>query len=472
MNCGPNLRMRSRPAVGTYWERMPVFAWLLNLIYLAVACPVIVYRMVIRRKYPAAWRVKFLGRVPRRESVGPCLWFHAVSVGEVMQIEPLLAVLARTRSDLECVISTTTPTGFEVAKKRYPGLLIFYFPLDVSWAVNAALSRINPSAIVLVELELWPNFIFAAAKRGIPIALVNGRISERSFRGYRRIRPLIGAVLKKVSMLAAQSEIYAHRLQKLGAEPSRVHITGSIKFDGAQTDRANARTFALRQVFGIHDNERVFIAGSTQAPEERIAIESYLQLRSKYSDLRLILVPRHKERFEEVARLVENEFDLPLIRRSALLAPQHNSSASPRAASCRSAPIILLDTLGELSACWGLATIAFVGGSLTRRGGQNMIEPAGYGAALLFGPNTWNFKDIVELLLAHEAAQVVNGPAELTARLDELLATPARAFELGNRARQLVAAHRGATARTVELLVPFLPSMSDRSRGDPSSRAA
>src|SRR5260370_34917590 len=147
--------------------------------------------------------------------------------------------MARNNGQLEFVISTNTPTGFEVAKKRYPGLLIFYFPFDFSWAVNAALSRINPSAIVLVELELWPNFIFAAAKRRIPVTLVNGRISERSFRGYRRFRPLIGAVLKKVSMLAVQSEIYAHRLQKLGAEPSRVHITGSIKFDVSQTYRAN-----------------------------------------------------------------------------------------------------------------------------------------------------------------------------------------------------------------------------------------
>jgi 3-deoxy-D-manno-octulosonic-acid transferase len=269
-------------------------------------------------------------------------------------------------------------------------------------------------------------------------------------------------------MLAVQSEIYARRLEELGAEPARLHITGSIKFDGVQTDRANARVTELRRIFGITEDERVLIAGSTQAPEERFAIESYLQLRSKYSHLRLILVPRHKERFDEVARLVENEFHLSLIRRSASLAPQHDSSASPRVASRGSAPIILLDTLGELSACWGLATIAFVGGSLTRRGGQNMIEPAGFGAALLFGPNTWNFKDVVELLLAHEAAQVVNGPSELTARLDELLGTPSRAVELGNRARQLVAAQRGATARTVELLVPFFPG----ARGEPPSRAA
>jgi 3-deoxy-D-manno-octulosonic-acid transferase len=451
-----------------------LFAWLLNLVYLAAVLPIIVYRMIIRRKYPAAWREKFLGRVPTRERGGPCLWFHAVSVGEVVQLEPLLEVISQYDGDLEIVISTTTPTGFEVAQKRYPGRRVFYFPLDFSWAVNAALARINPSAIVLVELELWPNFVFAAAKRGIPVMLANGRISERSFRGYAWIRLLIAAVLRRISVLAVQSEIYAERLERLGAEPPRIHVTGSIKFDRVEADRGNARTAELRRVFGIAEDERVFIAGSTQAPEERFAIESYLKLRSTHSDLRLILVPRHKERFDEVARLVENEFKLPLVRRSTSLVLENGAPPSPGAGTDRevgppgSAPILLLDTLGELSACWGLANIAFVGGSLTRRGGQNMIEPAGFGAALLFGPNTWNFKDVVELLLAQNAAQVVNGPAELTARLDDLLANPERTRELGNRARQLVAAQRGATARTAQLLVPLLPE----ARGESPSRAA
>jgi 3-deoxy-D-manno-octulosonic-acid transferase len=437
---------------------MPLLAWLLNLVYLAVAVPVIAYRVILKRKSLNAWREKFLGRVARRESTSPCLWIHAVSVGEVVQLEPLIEALSQRRSDVEIVVSTTTATGFDVARKRYPELQTFYFPLDFSWAVNAALSRIRPSAIVLVELELWPNFIFAAARRGIPVMLANGRITERSFRGYRRIRPLIAAVLNRISVLAVQSELYARRLTQLGADTARIHITGSIKFDRVEADRSNPRTMELRKAFGIGENERVLIAGSTQAPEERYAIESYLSLKPKFPDLRLILVPRHKERFDEVARLVEYEFKLPLIRRSTLLAPACDSSPGPQAASCASSrPILLLDTLGELSSCWGLANIAFVGGSLTGRGGQNMIEPAGFGAALLFGPDTWNFKDVVELLLENRAARVINGPAELTAQLDALLADPAQALELGNRARQLVAAQRGAAAQTIELLLPFLP---------------
>jgi 3-deoxy-D-manno-octulosonic-acid transferase len=449
-----------------------LFTWLLNLAYLAVISLVGPYRIFIQRKTVAGWREKLFGQVPQRTTHGRCLWLHAVSVGEVVQLQPVIEALAQSDPDLELVISTTTPTGFDVARTRYPGRQVFYFPLDFSWAVNAALSRINPSAIALVELELWPNFIFAAAKRGIPLALVNGRISERSFRGYRRVRPLIRAILSKIDVLAVQSETYAKRLAALGADRARIHVTGSIKFDGVETDRANPRTIELRRQFGLDPNQSVFIAGSTQDPEERMAIESYLQLRSKFPDLRLILVPRHKERFDEVARLVEQEFKLPLVRRSTLAqgirGDQFSSNRCPPPARL---PVLLLDTLGELSACWGVAAIAFVGGSLTSRGGQNMIEPAGYGAAVLFGPNTWNFKDVVELLLGQEAALVVHSGDELTARLDELLSDPAKTSRLGDRAQRLVTAQRGATACTVDLLSRVLPD-TGRDDGAPINRAA
>ncbi|MGE5194373.1 MAG: 3-deoxy-D-manno-octulosonic acid transferase [Deltaproteobacteria bacterium] len=471
-------------AESTSRERIPLFAWLLNLVYVALLAafsPVILFRIVARGKYRTGWSQKLLGRVPPRDGDRSCLWFHAVSVGEVLQLEPLLEALSQHDPRLEFVISTTTPTGYDVAMKRYPGRKIIYFPLDFSWAVNAALARINPTAIVLVELELWPNFVFAAARRSIPIVLVNGRISERSFRGYRRILPLMRAILKKISVLAVQSDAYAWRLIDLGADPARIHVTGSIKFDRVETDRDNPRTAALRRLFGLQEAEqRVFIAGSTQAPEERYALETYLQLLPQFPDLRLVLVPRHKERFDEVAKLVTDEFKLPLIRRSHISIDAPESSPSPRAGTAMMSggprgsalpSVILLDTLGELSACWGLADIAFVGGSLTTRGGQNMIEPAGYGAAVLIGPNTWNFKDVVELLLSHEAALVVNSAAELTAKLNNLLTDSARAADLGNRGRKIVTAQRGATSRTVELIRKEFPGCQD-SGASPEFRAA
>jgi len=452
-----------------------LFAWLLNLAYLgllAAVSPLIAFRMVVRGKYRTAWGQKLLGRVPRREGPGRCLWFHAVSVGEVLQLQPLIEGMTRLDPAIELAISTTTPTGYEVARRRFPDRHIFYFPLDFSWAVDEALSRVRPWAIALVELELWPNFVCAAAKRGIPVMLINARVSERSHRGYRRIRPLIGAVLRRISLLAVQSETYAARLKDLGASSAAMHVTGSIKFDRIETDRSNPATANLRQAFGLCGTETVFIAGSTQAPEERFAIESYVALQAKFPDLRLILVPRHQDRFDEVAHLVEDEFRLPLIRRSQSAAANGSASKAPTAAPA-DAPrpaVMLLDTLGELSACWGLATIAFVGGSLTRRGGQNMIEPAGYGAAVLFGPNTWNFKDVVDLLLADGAARIVRSPDDLTAQIDQLLSHPDAAIELGRRARRLVTSQAGAAARTIELIADLLAD--DGEARIPPSRAA
>ncbi len=454
---------------------MPLFAWLLNLAYLAIVTLVFPYRRFSQRKSIVGWREKLLGQVPQRTGTGPCLWLHAVSVGEVVQLQPVIAALAQSDPQLEIVISTTTATGFDVAGKKYPDRQIFYFPLDFSWAVNAALTRIKPSAIALVELELWPNFIFAAARRGIPLALINGRISERSFRGYRWIRLVMRAILSRIDLLAVQSETYAARLATLGADRDKIHVTGSIKFDGVETNRANPRTIELRRLFGLGERDTVLIAGSTQDPEERLAVESYLVLRSKFPDLRLVLVPRHKERFDDVARLVREEFGLPLVRRSELALGESSPWLTPSSRQdlkCGTQPpVLLLDTLGELSACWGLATIAFVGGSLTSRGGQNMIEPAGYGAAVLFGPNTWNFKDVVELLLGQDAALVVHSGQELTARIDELLSDRARIAELGARASHLVASQRGATACTVDLLKRLL-SGREADKPVPDIRAA
>lgn len=435
-----------------------MFAWLLNFAYAALilaVSPWVAYRILVQRKNRVGWGEKLLGNVSPRTSGKPCLWFHAVSVGEVLQLQPVLELLAVQRPDCEFVISTTTTTGHDVARTRYPQHRVIYFPLDFSWSVRRALLRINPTAIVLVELELWPNFIHAAAERVIPVLLINGRISERSFRGYRRLRPIIRGLLRKLSVCAMQNETYAARLKDLGANSEHLHITGSIKFDRVQTDRRNSKTLELRRVFGLNDGERVFIAGSTQPPEERYAIESYLALREKHPDLRLILVPRHKERFDEVGRLVTDEFHLPLIRRSQC--SRHTPCAVRH--GTRSVPAtLLLDTLGELSACWGLADVAFVGGSLTNRGGQNMIEPAGYGAAVLFGPNTQNFRDIVETLLSGQAAVVVRNPTELSQQLDHFLSHPEEAAAYGEKARQIVLGQRGATERTVELICRAIPA--------------
>jgi 3-deoxy-D-manno-octulosonic-acid transferase len=420
--------------------------WFLNLAYFALllaVSPVLLWRVVVVGKYRTGWREKLFGHVPRRKGQRSCLWFHAVSVGEVLQLEPVLKELRLRLPTSEFVISTTTPTGRSVAETKFPSDRVCYFPLDFSWAVREAIRRIRPAAIVLVELELWPNFILEAKRAGIPIALINGRLSERSLRGYRRLRPLVSGLLDSLHVIAVQSQTYAKRFAELGASPHKLVITGSIKFDRVLTDRHNAKTAELRAAFGIAPAEQVLVAGSTQESEESAALDTYLALRDRFPALRLILVPRHKERFDEVARLVYSR-GLPLHRRT------RGTVETPLTNLAR--PVLLLDTLGELAACWGLADIAFVGGSLTNRGGQNMIEPAGFGAAVLFGPNTQNFRDVVELLLSADAARVVRNGDELTAAVADCLANPDSARERGSRGQRLVLSQQGATLSTVEIL--------------------
>lgn len=449
--------------------------WFLNFAYLLALClawPWLLYRRLVLKKQLGNWRQKFLGMLPVRDAARPCLWVHAVSVGEVVQLGPVLDRLIQRLPDHKVWITTTTTTGHEVAKKLYPQHTICYFPLDFSWSVARALDRVNPAVIVLVELELWPNFIIEATRRQIPVVLINGRVSDRSYRSYRRIRPLLRRILPRLTLIAVQNQTYAERLIDMGAKPPQVLVTGSIKFDRVETRRDNIRTQEIHRSFDLADHETVFIAGSTQAPEEELALAAYLQLRSQFPHLRLMLVPRHKERFEEVAAVVER-FDVPLLRRSQLIqldATNRVIEAGTDMRSCGASslpPVLLLDTLGELSAAWGLAHIAFVGGSLTKRGGQNMIEPAGYGAAVLFGPHTHNFKDVVALLLDADAARVVSGPESLASMVHDLLTHPESAGEMGRRAQRLVSAQRGATQRTVELL---MDAMAPQSRQ--TSRAA
>ncbi len=423
--------------------------WILNLVYVALllaASPVLLYRRWVYGKYRDGWSEKLWGRLPERDGSRPCLWLHAVSVGEVLQLRPLMNLLTARRPGWDFVITTTTRTGLDVAKKEFAQHTVCYCPLDFSWAVRRAIARLKPSAIVLVELELWPNLVLTANRLGVPLALINGRVSEKSFRGYRRIRSLIARLLSGFELLAVQNEEYADRLRTLGAPSERLHLTGSIKFDGVKSDRSNAKTAELRQFFGLRSDERVFIAGSTQAPEESFALDTWQTLRQEFPHLRLILVPRHKERFDEVAALVTSR-GLTLQRRSNDVRGDGD--------------VLLLDTLGELGACWGLAEIAFVGGSLTQRGGQNMLEPAAFGAAVLFGPNTGNFRDLVEQLLARDAARVVRSADELTATVRTLLRDSATARDLGSRARDFVATQQGAAARTVDLLLrlPLPPAL-------------
>lgn len=454
--------------------------WLLNIIYacvIAIAAPYLLYQRLRWGKYCTGWNEKLFGRVPDLPSAAERVWLHAVSVGEVLLLRGLIAEYRRRRPHAEIVLSTTTVTGFDVAKKQYPDFVVCYCPLDFSWAVRRAIVRLKPTALVLAELELWPNLILASSRAGVRLAITNGRLSEKSFRGYRKLKPLVRWLLRKFDAIAVQNEEYATRFRTLGAMSETVVMTGSVKYDGVETDRRNPRTLEMRTSFRISDDELVFIAGSTQEPEEAHALDTWQALRQDFPRLRLILVPRHKERFEDVARLVEGR-GIPLIRRSKVggqtseVGGQRSDvtgSLNSQLSTLNAQPVLLLDTLGELGACWGLADIAFVGGSLTNRGGQNMIEPAAYGAAVLFGPNTRNFRESVQLLLAAEAACVVQHASELTDMVRKLAADQSLRAAMGQRAQTAVAAHRGATERTLEVLIPAL---SDSPHQPNAARAA
>jgi len=435
--------------------------YLLNLIYIgliAAAGPWLVVQSFRKGKYRQGYAQKFLGLVPRRISSTKCIWLHAVSVGEVNLLGTLIGRMAQARPDWQYVVSTTTMTGMALAKKKYPELTVFYCPLDFSWAVKTAIRRVRPDVLVLAELELWPNLISFARRSGARVAVINGRLSERSARGYGRIRPLVSRLLRRMDLVAVQDETYAKRFRGLGAPARAVLVTGSMKYDGAQTDRNNPATKKLRRMAGFHADDVVFLAGSTQEPEEALALDTYRQLCEEWPQLRLVLVPRHPDRFAAVAKMLDNSG--VRWRRRTDLDHQNEPSADSRPA----ARVLLVDVVGELGAWWGTAQIAFVGGSMGSRGGQNMIEPAAFGAAVSFGPNTRNFRDVVTAMLGQRAAEVVENGSELTDFVRRCLEDTPHRDALGDRARQLVARQLGATDRTVELLVDLVSEQGEETR--------
>jgi 3-deoxy-D-manno-octulosonic-acid transferase len=418
-------------------------SWLLNLVYLLVLfalSPWLVYRALRTGRYRRGLRAKLFGL---RDSLPPgAVWFHGVSVGEIHLLRQVVAAFRKRYPNLPCVLSTTTDSGLDEARRCFPDLFVFPYPFDFSWAVRRSLRAVCPRLIVLAEAELWPNFLMAARRQGVPLAVINGRMSPRSLRRYRWIKPLSRWLFGHVDLLLMQTEHYARAVRLLGVHADRVEVTGNVKFDGVLTDRQNPRTHYLRDVLEVKDGELVWIAGSTQAPEEEIALRIWQRLRTYYPNLRLFLVPRHKDRFDEVAQMLE-----------------HCGVDFARRSSCAELgkPVVLVDTTGELGALWGLADVAFVGGSLDgRRGGQNMIEPAAFGAAVVFGPHVWNFADTAARLIeAHAACQVADaGQLETVVRL--LLEDADERRRLGASARDFVLRHQGATEQTIALLGQLL----------------
>ncbi len=382
------------------------------------------------------------------------VWIHAVSVGETLSAAPLARLLRSRRPDVELFVSTVTLTGQETAAKTLGKVAdaLFYFPFDLPWTCAKFLDRVRPDVVVVLETELWPNFIAACARRGIPLVVLNARISERSFRGYRRFGFLFSRVLRSVSAFSAQTDDDARRLVALGAAPSSVAVAGNMKFDVAPP-REEASPFRAWLLEEKARGTSWFVAGSTHEGEDGQVLRALRAARDVNPAVRLLLAPRHPERFEAVAELCVRE-GLEVARRTRL----DLARPAPPAA------VVLLDSVGELLAAYAAADVAFVGGSLVPKGGHNILEPALYGVPTIVGPHMENFREIATVFTSGRAVRQVGGGAELAGELSRWASDPGPYAETGRNASELLAAFRGATGRNAAIVERALSRRSGAAR--------
>lgn len=418
------------------------------LIGLAAASPWWLWRMATTQKYREGLSAR-LGRVPARLTAlrgqRPLVWIHAVSVGEVLSAARLVKTLDSELPGHCIVVSTTTRTGQTLARERFGAERVFYCPLDLPWAVHAYLRALRPSLLVLIETEFWPNLLSACARRHVPVAVVNARLSDRSWPRYRLLRGLWRPFLSRMDAVLAQSELDAERLRALGCRAERVSVAGNLKFDV----RAAAEAPATRILKTLADRLRVVVAGSTLEGEEPALLAAWPQVLAAQPEVVMVLAPRHPERFSAVASLVAGS-GFPWVRRSAW-----NEQAEGGLTPLVPGQIVLLDTIGELASVYSLAAVAFVGGSLVPTGGHNLLEPAQFGVAIVAGPHDANFRAIAEALRAHDALRVVRAD-ELAAALAALLGDPGEAAAMGARAQEVFHEQAGATERCVAALQALL----------------
>jgi 3-deoxy-D-manno-octulosonic-acid transferase len=400
-----------------------------------------------KSRHRAGFLQKITGRVPKRwpSSKRP-IWYHAVSVGEVMASLPLIQEMLRRFPDRRVWISTVTATGQATARSRVSRAAeIFYFPYDLPWIIDRVIRSLDPALFISTETEIWPNCIWRLKQKGVQALLVNGRISDRSFVWYKRFRFFFRQVLEGFDLLCMQSEESARRIHGMGAPRERVRVTGNLKFDLDLPNPSDLKLWRAR--LGLSENDRVLVAGSTHPGEEALVLRAFKRLRKPYPELRLVLAPRAPERFDTVEGIVAQE-GLSVVRRSQLRGKER-------------AEVILLDTMGELSQIYGLAEVGFVGGSLVPRGGHNPLEVAAHSRPVIFGPHMENFRDIASLLVeGHAAAEVSNGE-ELGHRIQAILGEPSARTKMGDRGFEILWSNRGAVERTlaaIEQLLTGTPS--------------
>ena len=434
------------------WDTVRITYNILFTICFWLASPYYFLRMLRRGDWQRGFGErfgKFDARVKQSLSNRHVLWMHAVSVGEVNICTQTIRALEPRLPNAKIMVSTTTSTGMGEMLKRLPQHVgKFYYPVDRRKCVSRSVSVVNPDAVILVEAEIWPNFIWRMKDRATPMFLVNARLSEKSYRGYKRFGFLFRDLFASFTAVGAQSEADAARWIEVGCRPEAVHILGNLKFDVAATEtRRTLNVRGMLQKLGVPDSAKLLVCGSTHAGEEFLLAQMYQRLRKQFPDLFLVLVPRHHERSRDVARSLR-ACGVHFVQRSEIGTETHHA---PGSVDC-----LLVNSTGELRFFYEHASLVFVGKSLTAKGGQNPIEACALGKPVLFGPNMQNFADVVRLILEGDGARQVADAAELEKAIGELLTSPARCEQLGKNALRVVLNNQGATKRTVDLILKHL----------------
>ena len=424
----------------------------LTCVVFVLASPYFLYQALRHNKYVGSIGQR-LGYLPVSFNLDgdESIWVHAVSVGEVLSARPLVSELRARYPKLRLFLSTTTLTGQQLARRSVSDVdAVFYFPFDWGFTARRTLNVVKPRLFVMMETEIWPNLLRECRRRRIRTVMVNGRISYRSFPRYRLVRPFIKRVLSDVDRFCVQGEETSRRLVELGADPARITLTGSLKFDSLETSPTPGRgRERVLRFFRIPPNRPVIIAGSTLKGEEEPVIRAFNRVRASGGNPLLVVAARHPERFEEVERLCRHE-GLSAVRRTEL-----PIDAEPRADA------VVLDTIGELAQLYQVATVVFVGGSLVPAGGHNILEPALYGKPIVFGPHMQNFGEIAEAFVSNGAAIQVRSGSELQDVVVSLVGDPVRRARLGAAAKALVESNRGARDRTLAVIRDLMPPDRD-----------
>lgn len=422
---------------------------LLTIVAFVLASPYFLYQAIRYKKYVGGVRQR-LGYLPitLNDTGHESIWIHSVSVGETLTARAVIADLRARYPRLRLYVSTTTMAGQQVAKKLPQVDGVFYFPFDWAFIVKRTLRIVRPRLFIMVETEIWPNLLRLCRQRGVKTVVINGRISPRSYPRYKLVRPLFRRVLQDVDRFCMQSDESAQRLIDLGADPSTVTVTGSLKFDSvpmpAVVAHGKPRERVLRY-FPVSSGRTVIVAGSTMKGEEAAVYRAFARVKSLSPGALLIIAPRHAERFADVAALGREE-GFVVVKRSEL-----RIDLEPRA------DVVVLDSFGELAQLYQLATAVFVGGSLANFGGHNVLEPAVFGKPIVFGPHMQNFKEIAEAFTANGAAVQVQSERELEEVLRALMTDPVRRARLGAAAKALVDANRGAKDKTLDIIATLAP---------------